>query len=120
MPLTRRQRTELAATDLGLHLVESGRKQPPKRRHVGVDPHRPVGHLGSGGAGQRTKPGLGGDELFGLRGQLGEIGAQARIVDRGVGEGLRARRDVATLRASSQSTVGATWGRELADCCFLG
>ena len=61
-------------------------QQALERRQVGPDPARTVGDPGPGGAGGRAQPGLLGDQLLGLGGELLEVGAEGGVV---VGLGQR-------------------------------
>ena len=73
--------------DALVELVDDRAQEALERGDVGADPAGAVGDPGPGRAGQATQPGGVGDQLLGLRGELGEVGLQRGVVVR-VGEGL--------------------------------
>ena len=112
-------RRQPARRDLRLHLFEQG---PQQRRNDATLASTHIARSATcarAGPGQRTKPGLGGDELLRLarsarRSRTASVGSLIR----GLGEGLAgagARRDFAgELPIDSGRHVGPNY------CCFLG
>ena len=78
---------ERAAGHALAELVDQGAEQALERGDVGPDPSGAVGDAGPGRAAERAQPGGLGHELFGLRGELGEVGVE-RVVVVGLGERL--------------------------------